>query len=107
MAVATASKTSANGPHGAEELPSVVVTSYNLEIRDADGFLGDKASRSAFMDHLAELRGHLAEAGEDPLADAGKTPSKSEPTSSSPRGRPARRRWCSRRSSVLPSPSPS
>ncbi len=78
MAVAAASRTNANGPHGAQELPSVIVTSYNLEIRDADGFLGDKASRSAFMDHLAELRSHLAENGEDPLAKAGKTPSKSE-----------------------------
>lgn len=78
MAAAVASKSSVNGPHGAEELPSVVVTSYNLEIRDGDGFLGDKASRSAFMEHLADLRGHLAETGEDPLAEAGETPSKSE-----------------------------
>lgn len=78
MSVAVASKARANGNHGAEELPSVFVTSYNLEIRDADGFVGDKASRGAFMDHLAELRGHLAEIGEDPLANTDEMPSKSE-----------------------------
>ncbi|MBN9471480.1 MAG: ROK family protein [Bosea sp.] len=78
MAVATAAKAGTKGGHGAQELPSVTVTSYNLEIRDGDGFIGDKASRGAFMDHLAELRGHLAENGEDPLGDADAAPSKSE-----------------------------
>jgi len=57
----------ATGPHGAEELPSVVVTSYNLEIRDEDGFVGDKASRSAFVEHLDALRAHLKRNGDDPL----------------------------------------
>ncbi len=78
MAVAAANKANANGHHGADELPSVLVTSYNLELRDSEGFVGDKASRGAFLDHLAELRSHLAETGEDPLADAGQKPSKSE-----------------------------
>lgn len=78
MSVAGAKKARANGNHGAQELPSVLVTSYNLEIRDGDGFLGDKASRGAFMDHLAELRSHLAEVGEDPLGKTNETPSKSE-----------------------------
>lgn len=53
--------------HGAEELPSVSVTSYNLEIKDQDGFVGDKASRSAFVEHLDALRAHLREHGGDPL----------------------------------------
>ncbi len=53
MATATAetprhAAKAATGPHGAVELPSVVVTSYNLEVRDDDGFVGDKASRGAF-----------------------------------------------------------
>ncbi|MEN5081954.1 ROK family protein [Bosea sp. TWI1241] len=78
MAVAVATKPGAKGVHGADELPSVVVTSYNLEIRDGEGFVGDRASRGAFMEHLAELRRHLADAGEDPLAGIGKEPSKSE-----------------------------
>lgn len=70
MAGATAEKTrgsSATGPHGAVELPSVTVTSYNLEVRDEDGFVGDKASRGAFVEHLDALRRHLKRNGDDPL----------------------------------------
>ncbi|MGX5736840.1 ROK family protein [Bosea thiooxidans] len=69
MAPAAAEKTrnGAAGPHGAAELPSVLVTSYNLEVRDEDGFVGDKASRSAFVEHLDALRGHLKRHGDDPL----------------------------------------
>lgn len=69
MATANAETTrkAAAGVHGAAELPSVVVTSYNLEVRDDDGFVGDKASRSAFVAHLDALRGHLRRNGDDPL----------------------------------------
>lgn len=70
MAGATAEKTRANlatGPHGAAELPSVTVTSYNLEVRDEDGYVGDKASRGAFVEHLDALRTHLKRNGDDPL----------------------------------------
>lgn len=55
------------GPHGALELPSVSVVGYNLEIRDDDGFIGDKASRGAFVEHLDALRRHLREQSADPL----------------------------------------
>jgi predicted NBD/HSP70 family sugar kinase len=55
------------GPHGALELPSVSVTGYNLEVRDEDGFVGDKASRGAFVAHLDALRRHLREQSADPL----------------------------------------
>ena len=34
--------------HGAAVLPSVRVDSYNVEVQDEDGFLGDKASKGAF-----------------------------------------------------------
>ena len=76
MATATAETSrsaakAATGPHGAAELPSVVVTSYNLEVRDDDGFVGDKASRGAFIEHLDALRSHLKRNGDDPLT--GKT----------------------------------
>lgn len=72
MGAATAGTTGSRetGPHelhGAAELPSVSVTSYNLEIRDQDGFIGDKASRNAFVEHLDALRLHLREQGGDPL----------------------------------------
>ncbi|AOO79377.1 ROK family protein [Bosea vaviloviae] len=68
MGAATADTTSNHGTHGSAELPSVHLTSYNLEIRDQDGFVGDKASRGAFVEHLDALRRHLRKTGDDPLA---------------------------------------
>jgi len=80
MASAAAEKTStgATGPHGAAELPSALVTSYNLEVRDDEGFVGDRASRGAFMAHLEALRSHLKRAGDDPLKGPTKEISKKE-----------------------------
>ena len=34
--------------HGASRLPSVDVDSFNIELKDEDGFLGDRASKTAF-----------------------------------------------------------
>ena len=34
--------------HDATRLPSVDVVSYNIELKDEDGFLGDRASKGAF-----------------------------------------------------------
>ncbi|KRE05039.1 glucokinase [Bosea sp. Root381] len=56
-----------NGPHGASQLPSVQVTSYNLEARDEDGFVGDKARRAAIFEHLEDVRAVLRKTGDDPL----------------------------------------
>ncbi len=53
--------------HGAAVLPSVKVDSYNLEIEDDEGFLGDKANRDAFWEILDKWRKPLG--GEDPLGD--------------------------------------
>lgn len=53
--------------HGAAVLPSVKVDSYNLEIEDDEGFLGDKANRTAFWEILDKWRKPLQELGEDPL----------------------------------------
>ena len=55
--------------HGAKQLPSVDVDSYNLEIRDEEGFVGDRASRSAFNDIIEEWREPLRKLGADPLGD--------------------------------------
>ncbi len=55
--------------HGAKLLPSVEVDSYNLEIRDEDGFVGDRASRGAFTAILDEWREPLRKLGADPLGD--------------------------------------
>jgi hypothetical protein len=53
--------------HGASVLPSVTVDSYNLEVEDEEGFLGDKANRDAFWAILDKWREPLQEQGEDPL----------------------------------------
>jgi len=55
--------------HGAKRLPSVEVDSYNLEIKDEDGFVGDKASRGAFHEILEKWREPLRKLGVDPLGD--------------------------------------
>jgi ROK family protein len=55
--------------HGGRVLPAVTVDTYNEELRDDDGFVGDRASRRAFRAILAEWRDRLKEHGEDPLGD--------------------------------------
>ena len=42
--------------HGAGRLPSVEVDSFNIELKDDDGFLGDRASKGAFRSILDSLR---------------------------------------------------
>jgi hypothetical protein len=55
--------------HGAARLPSVEVDDYNAEIKDDEGFLGDRASKGAFRDIIENWRKPLREAGEDPFGD--------------------------------------
>ncbi|MDB5524991.1 MAG: glucokinase [Rhizobium sp.] len=55
--------------HGADDLPSVTVDDYNIELKDKDGFIGDKASKSAFQDKLSEWRKRVRNGGDDPLGD--------------------------------------
>src|SRR3984885_14049808 len=55
------------GRHGAARLPSVDVDSYNIELKDDDGFIGDRASKGAFRKILDDLRKPLKKNGEDPL----------------------------------------
>jgi predicted NBD/HSP70 family sugar kinase len=57
--------------HGAYELPSVIVDSYNLELRDREGFIGDRASKRAFAEKLEDWRERVRKIDEDPL---GKVP---------------------------------
>src|SRR5262245_63244832 len=57
--------------HGASTLPSVEVESYNLEIEDEAGFVGDKATKGAFQDILESVRKALRGVGEDTLRNAG------------------------------------
>jgi predicted NBD/HSP70 family sugar kinase len=62
-------KTTGIAHHGAERLPSVDVDSFNIEMKDEDGFLGDRASKGAFREILEDLRKPLKKNGEDPLGN--------------------------------------
>jgi hypothetical protein len=55
------------GRHGATRLPSVAVDSFNIELKDDDGYLGDRASKGAFRKILDTLREPLKKNGDDPL----------------------------------------
>jgi len=56
--------------HGAGDLPKVEVASYNLELRDKAGFIGDRANKTAFRDTLDGWRKRVRAGGPDPLGDA-------------------------------------
>jgi hypothetical protein len=62
--------------HGATRLPSVEVDSFNIELKDEEGFLGDRASKGAFRKILEGLRKPLKKNGDDPLGkkSAGEIP---------------------------------
>jgi hypothetical protein len=55
--------------HGASRLPSVEVDSYNVEIKDDEGFLGDRANKGAFTDIVENWRKALRKGGDDPFGD--------------------------------------
>jgi predicted NBD/HSP70 family sugar kinase len=55
--------------HGATRLPAVRIDSYNLEIKDDEGFLGDRATKGAFRILIENWRKPLREAGNDPFGD--------------------------------------
>jgi len=56
--------------HGAKRLPSVQVESYNVEIEDDEGFVGDRASYTAFRALLDDWRKVVRQNnGDDPFGD--------------------------------------
>src|SRR5882724_8620974 len=55
--------------HGASRLPSVYVDSYNVEVKDDEGFLGDRANKGAFREIIENWRKPLRKAGDDPFGD--------------------------------------
>ncbi len=55
--------------HGAEQLSLVVVDAYNAELRSAEGFVGDRASKRAFQSILDDWRERVSKSGEDPLGE--------------------------------------
>src|SRR5262245_43283296 len=54
---------------GASRLPRVAVDSYNVELKDDEGFLGDRASKTAFRAIIENWRKALRKAGDDPFGD--------------------------------------
>jgi predicted NBD/HSP70 family sugar kinase len=55
--------------HGSARLPAVEVDSYNVELKDDEGFLGDRASKGAFRDIVENWRKLLRKEDDDPFGD--------------------------------------
>jgi len=55
--------------HGAARLPSVDIDSFNIELKDEEGFVGDRASKGAFRKIFDRWRKPLKKSGEDPFGD--------------------------------------
>lgn len=55
--------------HGAAALSAVEVAAYNAELRDTEGFIGDRASKRAFQAILDDWRERLRRVGDDPLGE--------------------------------------
>src|SRR5215813_13870442 len=55
--------------HGSRVLPMVEIDGYNTESSDDEGFLGDRASKSAFRETLDRWRKLLRKADRDPFDD--------------------------------------
>src|SRR5687767_3975215 len=53
--------------HAPEARPGVILKSYNLQLQDEEGFVGDRASGKAFRAMLGELRAQMSEIADDPL----------------------------------------
>jgi hypothetical protein len=58
--------------HGELRLPSVIIDSYNVELEDDEGFLGDRANKASFREFVENWRKPLREIAQDPF---GTTPS--------------------------------
>jgi hypothetical protein len=55
--------------HGTSRLPAVEVENYNVEIKDDEGFVGDRACKGAFRVFIENWRKPLRDLGHDPLGD--------------------------------------
>jgi hypothetical protein len=55
--------------HAAKILPAVTVDTYNEELRDEEGFVGDRASGRAFRAILDDWRDLVRQQGDDPFGD--------------------------------------
>src|ERR1041384_6042856 len=55
--------------HGGEQLSRVVVDAYNADMRTAEGFVGDRASKRAFQAIFDDWRERLRKSGKDPFGE--------------------------------------
>ena len=55
--------------HGSLRLPKVDIVSYNIELKDNGGFLGDRASKKALAAILDKARKPLIKEGRDPFGE--------------------------------------
>lgn len=55
--------------HGGRILPAVTVDAYNEDLRDEDGFVGDRASGRAFRAIIEDWRDQLRRRGDDPFGE--------------------------------------
>jgi hypothetical protein len=55
--------------HGAAVLDRVTVDAYNAELRDSEGFIGDRASNRAFRAIIEDSRERVRDIDGDPLGD--------------------------------------
>jgi hypothetical protein len=55
--------------HGVARLPAVEVASYNVELKDDEGFVGDRASKGAFRKFIDNWRKPMREIDHDPFGD--------------------------------------
>jgi len=53
--------------HGSARLPAVEVESYNVALKDENGYVGDRASKRALRDFIEEWRKPLRKIGRDPF----------------------------------------
>jgi hypothetical protein len=67
--MADASSVHGIAAHGVARLPAVEVESYNVELKDDEGFIGDRASKGAFRSFVENWRKPLRELGHDPFGD--------------------------------------
>jgi hypothetical protein len=56
--------------HGGAQLPLVHVDTYNEELRDPEGFIGDRASNRAFQAMVEDWRERLRRVDDDPFGEA-------------------------------------
>jgi hypothetical protein len=55
--------------HGSHRLPAVDIDSYNVELKDNEGFIGDRASKGAFRNMIDRIRQSVRKSGDDPLGE--------------------------------------